>query len=86
MWGTTDKLGSEVVLDTCGGKCQAEAVEEALKSLPEPQQHTVGVRSLNVHASLLGTHPPDILDSEEEVEEELVSVDAAHQQPSKVAP
>ena len=75
-----------MALDTQGGKCQAEAVKEALKSLPESQQHMVDVRSLNVHTFSLGMHPPDILDSEEEAEEELVSVDAACQQSSKVVP
>ena len=72
------------MLNTHRKKCQAETVKKALKSLPESQWHIVNVRSFNVHASLLRMHPSDILDSEEEVEEELVSVNAAYQQPSKV--
>ena len=83
-WETTDKSGSKVAFDTHRKKCQAETVKKALKNLPEPQQHTVGVKFFNVYAFLLRMHPSDISDSEEEAEEELVSVNAAHQQPSKV--
>lgn len=84
--GTSDKPGSEVALDTHNGKCQVEALEEALKSLQETRRPTVGVKSLSVHASSLGTQPPDLSDSEEEADEEVVDVNAARQQPAKVNP
>ena len=61
-------------------------MKKALKSLPEPQQHTVGVKSLNVHTFSLKTHSSDISDSEKEAEEKLMNVNAVYQQFSKVAP
>ena len=83
-WKTTDKLESKVTLDTYRKKCQTEIVKEALKSLPEPQQYMINVKFLNVHTSSLRTHPSDISDSEEEVKEELMNVNAVYQQFNKV--
>ena len=74
-----------MALNTCEEKCQTEAVKEALKSLSESQQYTVNVKSLNVHTFLLEMHPSNISDSEEEMKKELMSVNAAYQQFSKVA-
>ena len=59
-------------------------MKEALKSLPKSQQHTVSVKSLNMHTFSLGMHPLDISDSEKEAEEELMSVDTVCQQFNKV--
>ena len=78
-WKTTDKSENKVTLDTYKGKCQAEIVKEALKSLLKPQWHIIGVKSLNMHASSLRTHLFNILNSKEKAEEELVNVNAVHQ-------
>ena len=86
MWRTIDKLESEVVLDTCEEKCQAKTVKKALKDLSKPQWYMIGVRFLSVHTFSLEMHPSDILNSEEEMEKELMSVNAVYQQPNKVIP
>ena len=75
-----------MAFDICERKCQTEAVKEALKNLPEPQQYTVNVRFLNVHTFSLRMHFLDISDSEKEAEKELMSVNAVCQQSSKVVP
>ena len=67
-----------MALDTHREKCQAETVKKALKSLLKPQQHTVDIKSLKIHVSSSTTYPFNISDSEEEVKEELINVDAAH--------
>ena len=67
------------MFDTHREKCQAETVKKTLKSLPEPQWHTVDVKSLNMHTFSLKTHLFDISDSEKETKEKLMSVNAAHQ-------
>ena len=59
-------------------------MKKALKSLSEPQWYIIDVKSFNVHTFSLEMHFSDISDLEEKVEEELMSVDAAHQQFNKV--
>ena len=60
-------------------------MKEALKSLPKSQQYIIDIKSFNVYTFSLKTHLFDILNSEEEVKKELMSVNAAHQQPNKIA-
>ena len=81
----TDKPESEVTLNTCREKCQTKTVKKVLKNLLKSQQYIIGVRSFNVHTFLLEMHSSDISDSEEEVKEELMNVDAVYQQFIKVA-
>ena len=59
-------------------------MKETLKNLLKSQQYIIDVKSLNVHTFLLRTHPSDISDSEEEMKKKLISVNAAHQQSSKI--
>ena len=58
-------------------------MKEALKNLLKPQQYTVDIKSLNVHAFLLKMHFSDISDSKEEMKKELMNVNAVYQQFSK---
>ena len=83
-WGTTDKLGSEIMLDIWGGKCQTEAVKKALKNLSESQWHIINVRFFSVYTFSLRMHSFDISNSEEEMKKKLMSVNAAYQQFKKV--
>ena len=73
-----------MTFNTYEEKCQIKTVEKALKSLSESQWYTVDIKSLNVYAFSLRTHLSDILNLEEEMKEELMSVNAVHQQFNKV--
>ena len=68
-----------MALDTHEEKCQTKAVKKALKSLPELQQHTVNIKSFNVHIFSLRMHSSDISDSEKEMKKELMNVNAVCQ-------
>ena len=67
------------MLNTHKEKCQAEIVEKALKNLPKPQWYTINIRFFNMHTFLLEMHLSDILNSEEKMKKELMSVNAVHQ-------
>ena len=45
----------------------------------------INVKSLNVHTSLLRTHPSDISNLKKEMKKELMNVNTAHQQLNKIA-
>ena len=74
-----------MTLDTHEEKCQTETVKETLKSLSEPQQYIIDIKSLNIYTSSLKMHFSDISDSEKKMKEELMNVNAAYQQFSKIA-
>ena len=79
MWETIDKLENEVALNTCEGKCQTETVKKTLKSLSKSQWYIINVRFFNLHTSLLKMHSSDILNLEEKVKKELMSVNTVYQ-------
>ena len=85
MWETIDKSESKVMLNIHKRKCQAETVEEILKSLLKSQQYTVNVRFFNVYVFLLEMHFFNVLNLEKETEKELMSVNVIYQQFNKIA-